>query len=294
LERTEQHCLGTESGGQRCEPGHIAKGSGKHRLATTAMRHWTRHTTRVGEARLTPGGTASISSPAQFDAAAPTWDARHGPASPRASEFSHRIRYLRALCREMRRPRVLDLGCGTGQTLFHLADLINGGVGVDSSRAMISQARRNAGIRPLRFVVDDVADFCADCPARFDLVLLIGVVEHLSDRAAVFTGIDRVLASQGRLIIISPHPWNPTCWLKRLLDSNGNAPPPQHLSPFQLRKLAARHALELSAMRALPYAPWPKLAGARRACGSAVRGREPRMLSGMLRGAFAAEFCRRR
>jgi SAM-dependent methyltransferase len=194
----------------------------------------------------------------------------------------------------MVRPRVLDLGCGTGQTLFHLADLIESGLGVDSSRAMILQARRNAAVRHLRFVVGDIADFCADCPEQFDLVLLIGVVEHLSDRAAVFTGIDRVLAPEGRLIIISPHPWNPACWLKRLLDSDRHALPPNHLSPFRLRKLAARHAIQLSAMRALPYAPWPKLAGARRACGSAVRGREPRMLSGMVRGAFAAEFRRRR
>jgi hypothetical protein len=46
----------------------------------------------------------------QFDAIAERRDAEHGPASVRAFEFAARIRYLRALCRDLNRPYLLDLG----------------------------------------------------------------------------------------------------------------------------------------------------------------------------------------
>ena len=65
-----------------------------------------------------------------FDVLAATWDAQHGPASPRAPEFAARVRYLRTVCRTCDRPHVLDLGCGTGQTLIHLADVVERGIGM--------------------------------------------------------------------------------------------------------------------------------------------------------------------
>ena len=202
-----------------------------------------------------PAGRAHSDPGRQFDAIAATWDAKHGPASARAAEFSTRIRYLRAVCRDLDRPRVLDLGCGTGQTLLHLANVVRSGVGVDISPAMISRAGRSAGASHLHFAVADAADFCATCSKRFDLVLLIGVLEHLSDRTAALAGVARVLRARGHLIVISPHPWNPLCLAKRLWDGGRDAPPTDHPSPLQLRKMAARKGFELSAIRALPYAP---------------------------------------
>jgi hypothetical protein len=46
----------------------------------------------------------------RFDSVAEIWDAQQGPASARAPEFAARIGYLRTLCRDLHRPRVLDLG----------------------------------------------------------------------------------------------------------------------------------------------------------------------------------------
>jgi SAM-dependent methyltransferase len=90
------------------------------------------------------------------------------------------------------------------------------------------------------------------------LALLIGVIEHLADRTAALAGVARVLRASGRLIVISPHPWNPISWIKRLWDGGRDEPPAEHPLPLQLRRVAARHRLELSAIRALPYAPWPE------------------------------------
>src|SRR5690349_14711591 len=99
----------------------------------------------------------------QFDKVAASWDAEHGPASMRAAEFAARIRYLRNVCHELGRPRVLDLGCGTGQMLVQLSPVIEYGVGLDISDAMIGRAPRLAQGGQLRFRVADAVRFCSGC-----------------------------------------------------------------------------------------------------------------------------------
>jgi ArsR family transcriptional regulator len=220
-----------------------------------------------------------------------TWDAEHGPSSARAAEFAERIRYLRELCRDLGRPRVLDLGCATGQTLLHLADVIVTGIGVDAAPAMIAEARRNVGTAPVRCCISDAVEFCADCTERFDLVLFVGVLEHLADPTAALAGAKRVLATSGRVVVIMPHPWGPVFRLKHLLTGSREVPSARHLSPMRLRVLATWHGLELVAIQALAYAPWPALGvalgGLLRDPARAAR-RKP--FAGMLRGAYAAEF----
>jgi SAM-dependent methyltransferase len=231
----------------------------------------------------------------RFDSVAEIWDAQQGPASARAPEFAARIGYLRTLCRDLHRPRVLDLGCGTGQTLLHIADGIALGIGIDVSPAMIARARRNAARTSLRFRVGNAADFCMNCRDQFELILLIGVLEHLPDQPAALAGISRVLTADGRLVVISPHPWNPMFRLKRLIDGGRDAPPTDHASPSELRRLAVRHGLELCATRALPYTAWSKFNTVFSVCRSTESHRvRSNSFAGLLRGAFAAEFCRDR
>jgi SAM-dependent methyltransferase len=232
----------------------------------------------------------------QFDAVAGRWDAEHGAGSTRGPELAARIQFLRLRCRDLGRPRVLDLGCATGQMLLRLSDLIETGVGVDISPAMIGRAQQMTGRQNLRFEIDDIVHFCTNCRDQFDLVLLIGVIEHLPSQPAALASIRRVLAASGRLIILSPHPWNPLFRLKRLIGAARDEPPAHHPSPLRLRRIAGRSGLELTAMDALPYAPWPALRKTLSFGNSTVarkgkrspRDRSP--LVGMLPGAFAAEF----
>jgi SAM-dependent methyltransferase len=223
----------------------------------------------------------------QFDAFATSWDARCGPDSKHGWEFAARVRYLRGLCANFKRPRVLDLGCATGQTLLHLSDLIAAGVGVDISPLMILQARRNVARQYLRFVIDDAAEFCTKSPEQFDLILLIGVLAHLPNQAATLAAAVRVLSRQGRLVLISPHPWNPWFLCSRLIGVP-QSPPAYHLSPFALQKLATGAGLKLSELRALPFRPWSNLPGGYKATQS-KRGVD--RFVGIVQGAFAAQFC---
>lgn len=224
----------------------------------------------------------------QFDALAATWDAEHGPASVRAPEFAARVRCLRAHCRELGRPRVLDLGCATGWTLLALSDLISAGTGVDVAPAMIEQGRRNSRTLPVRFQLGDAVEFCSRSEEQFDLVLLIGVLAHLPDPRAALAGIKRVLAMEGRLVVITPHPWGPAVRLRHSLVERRATPPVRHLSPSGLRTLANGHGFELSALEGLPYAPWPRLRAFCRRCRTRAGMFRRNPLTGLVCGAYAA------
>ena len=227
----------------------------------------------------------------QFDLVAASWDAKHGPDSARAAELAARVRYLRSVCGGLGRPRVLDLGCGTGEVLRQLSPVIQAGIGVDISRAMIERARRHIENDRLQFHIADAVQFCNQCQDRFELVLLVGVLDHLPDQDFAAAAVRRVIGPGGRLIIVSPHPWGPIFLLKRLAHFGREVPPANHLSPGRLIALAGQHGLRLVRVRALPYAPWPVL--------SLLFARLPTTglfgprssLTGAALGAFATEFC---
>jgi SAM-dependent methyltransferase len=225
----------------------------------------------------------------QFDALAAGWDARYGPDSTHRFEFAARIRYLRALCGGFNRPRVLDLGCATGHTLHRLSDLFAAGVGVDISPLMILHARRTAALLDLRLTVDNAAEFCNKCREQFDLILLIGVLAHLPNQAATLAAAPRVLSPGGRLILISPHPWNPWFLYSRMTGRQ-ESPPARHLSPVALQKLAAGAELDLYELHALPFGPWSNFLSAPPHERGQRRQRLHRFV-GLVQGAFAAQFC---
>jgi SAM-dependent methyltransferase len=113
---------------------------------------------------------ATLSNVRLFDALAPTWDAEHGPRfGARAGVCCPRSLSSRCL-RRLDRPRALDLGCGTGQTLIYRADLIVSAIGVDISLGLISCAQRNAATTHLRFQVDDAVKFCLNCCERLPVI----------------------------------------------------------------------------------------------------------------------------
>lgn len=102
------------------------------------------------------------------------------------------------------RPRVLDLGCGTGVVVEHLGPCDY--VGVDLSAAYVEEAKRRFGDRA-RFVCADVRelDLLPD-EGRFDVALMVGLLHHLADDVAcgVFRAVAARLTDGGRLVTIDP------------------------------------------------------------------------------------------
>ena len=98
--------------------------------------------------------------------------------------------------------RTLDLGCGPGA----FADLFAGDdyVGVDLNARYIDHARKT---RQGAFIVADARK--VDLPdARFDQILIFGLLHHLSDEdvRAVLKECRRLLVAGGRILVIEDIP----------------------------------------------------------------------------------------
>lgn len=97
---------------------------------------------------------------------------------------------------------ILDLGCGTGTLalLFSPKKYL----GIDVDKGLINYAIRRHG--NYNFLVGDATSFKVE--RRFDLILVVGVIHHLSDTQSKKTlrNIKKHLKPQGRVLIIEAIP----------------------------------------------------------------------------------------
>jgi SAM-dependent methyltransferase len=182
-----------------------------------------------------------------FDVLAATWDAEHGPSSARAVEFAACLAILRSTCQQFPRPRVLDVGCGTGLHLLALANHISEGVGVDLSEAMVERARKKVeGVDAcLRFTMAPAEELSTEALGWFDLVFLVGSLEHMLDPACVLTRVSVVLAPDGEVVVIMRNPLHPSTLFRRLTGRSKVLPRYRHMTPRELANVAERSGLKL-------------------------------------------------
>lgn len=95
--------------------------------------------------------------------------------------------------------RILDVGCGTGGVLASLAARAHT-VGVDRS----VQALRHSRGRGVAAVACADMDRLPFGPARFDLVLMLDVLEHFDDDVAVLNGVRPLLRPGGAILVSVP------------------------------------------------------------------------------------------
>lgn len=105
--------------------------------------------------------------------------------------------------------RLVDLGAGTGRMLTLLGPRADQAVGLDLSQQMLNIARRNATAAGLTHVELRHGDiFDTRLPdANADLVVVHQVLHYLGDPAAAVKEAARIVAEDGRLIIVdfAPH-----------------------------------------------------------------------------------------
>jgi SAM-dependent methyltransferase len=98
--------------------------------------------------------------------------------------------------------RVLDVGCATGGLLSVLKGRGYSRVtGLDPSPACADAARRLYGIRVL---TGTLGDFPSDEENGFDFLILVGVLEHVSDLAALLAQVQRLLTPSGWVYVEVP------------------------------------------------------------------------------------------
>ena len=92
--------------------------------------------------------------------------------------------------------RVLDVGCGTGQLTYEIAQSGAAVLGIDSSPEMIAQARQN--YPKLAFRLVDAASFRAEEP--FDAVFSNAALHWMKPPEPVVTAIAAALRVEGRFV----------------------------------------------------------------------------------------------
>ena len=166
--------------------------------------------------------------------------ARHAERFDRSIAGHHRL-FLRAAAL-VEDDRVLDIGCGTGQTTREAARAAASGfaVGIDLSSAMLEHARKAAadeGLTNVSFVQGDAQVHPFE-PQHSTIALARTSAMFFGDQLAAFRNIHRALRPSGRLVMLTWQPLPHNEWLREIATSLavGRQPmlPPPGAGPMSL------------------------------------------------------------
>lgn len=170
------------------------------------------------------------------ESAGPTWADLHAPLDNQLAPLGRAAMAALAL---RAGERVLDVGCGSGQTTFELARAVAPDgevVGVDISRTLLDVARRRReGAPGLHFVEADAQTYPFEA-GHFDAVFSRFGVMFFADPAAAFANLRRALKPGGRLAFVCwrPPAENPIMSLPMaaaLAHIDNPSPPPEPGAP---------------------------------------------------------------
>jgi SAM-dependent methyltransferase len=139
--------------------------------------------------------------------------------------------------------RVLDIGCGTGQTTRDAARAATDGsaFGVDLSARMLDHARRRAaeeGVTNASFQQVD-AQIHPFTSQAFDVAISRTGAMFFGDLTAAFTNIGRAMVPGGRIVLVAWQPLVANEWIREISGAlaagrDMPAPPPDAPGPFSL------------------------------------------------------------
>lgn len=112
-----------------------------------------------------------------------------------------REEYVQKYIRPLPHDKILDIGCGTADTLDFLPATVDY-FGFDLENKYIEHAKKKFGQRG-KFICNDVNNVLPEL-SQFDIILVTGVLHHLSDNEAIklFKMASASLKHTGRMITI--------------------------------------------------------------------------------------------
>jgi SAM-dependent methyltransferase len=134
--------------------------------------------------------------------------------------------------------RVIDIGCGCGDTTIALAGAVGPGghvLGVDVSAPMLARAKqRAAGLGNVAFVEADAA--AGALPSGFDVLFSRFGVMFFADPPAAFAALRRSLKPDGRIAFacwraVAENPWMTVPLMAGIAALGASPPPPTPRAP---------------------------------------------------------------
>lgn len=128
-----------------------------------------------------------------------------------SSRTARRHRLLRTLAPGAtcgaEKPDILEVGCGAGFSAQYLRGRYRTYTGLDYSRELIQHARDRFESDDTHFHAEDFYDY--EATARYDTIMMIGVLHHMTDKQTVLRKCLSLLKPGGRLVANEPQPDNP-------------------------------------------------------------------------------------
>jgi SAM-dependent methyltransferase len=118
------------------------------------------------------------------------------------SQVERRKSIVRTLMANEAPASVIDLGCGDGRVSLQFLDSATTVTLLDTSPSMLSLASNSVPYRyrgQVRFVVSSIADLAES--QKYDLVLAVGVLAHVTDLPGTLSKIAGLLSDNGRAIL---------------------------------------------------------------------------------------------
>ena len=152
---------------------------------------------------------------------------------------------------------IVDIGCGEGIMLERLVRAFPDKtiVGIDFIEENVSICERSG----LPAVQGDIYNL--DLPNDYaDVILLMEVIEHLTDPLAALAELRRVLRPGGLLVVVYPNDrffLLARLLLLRLKEAHHDAGHVRLWSPRQMRGFLSDNGFDVTATRAIPFHFWP-------------------------------------
>jgi 2-polyprenyl-6-hydroxyphenyl methylase / 3-demethylubiquinone-9 3-methyltransferase len=139
---------------------------------------------------------------AKFTALAQSWWDPAGPSKPLHDLNPLRLRYVEKAV-ALADARVLDVGCGGGILSEAMARAGARVLGIDLSQAVLDVADLHALEAKVAVEYRSIAveELAAQCPASFDLVTCMEMLEHVPDPAAAMSALATLVRPGGQLIV---------------------------------------------------------------------------------------------
>lgn len=144
--------------------------------------------------------------PRNFDAEAATWD-ENPRRTQLVADIFNTFQQEVPLHRDM---KVLDFGCGTGTLAIHLAPLVGGITGADTSRGMLDVFVKKVAARSLNTVETVLIqpDGYESLQGPYDIVVSTMTLHHVENIAPLLEHFFRILTPGGLIAISDLDPDN--------------------------------------------------------------------------------------